>query len=158
MSFTDINIPGVPVPDGAHLLFVDNNTYVKAPIVSQLFKGKQWVKLPLAEVGNRSGADFGGLVDQIQQVDPIANTQMLTASKDVHEVGEETVDGVRTRHYKGTYSVQDALAKLDAKQRAQLEQGLADSKLKKMSFDLWIDSEQLPRKLVLKAPLTRRPR
>lgn len=151
MSFTEVKVPGVQMPDGGHLLLIGDTAYVKAPMVSQVFKGKQWVKLSIAEAGKSAGADFGGLVDQMRRVDPIANTQMLTASKDAREVGQETVDGVRTRHYQGTYSVEEALTKLDKGQRARLREELNGSGLDKMNFDLWVDGEQLPRKLVLKS-------
>jgi hypothetical protein len=36
---------------------------------------------------------------------------LATASKDVRSVGMETVGGVSTTHYRGTFTMQDALAK-----------------------------------------------
>jgi hypothetical protein len=150
VMLTEANIPGAPVLTGSHLMFLGDTTYVKAPIVPKVFAGKKWVKVSLSDAGGGSGADFGGLVKQVERVDPIANTQMLTASKDARLVGEETVDGVRTRHYQGTYSVREALAKLDRGQRDRLRRGLDESGLSKVQFDLWVDGQQLPRKLVLK--------
>lgn len=148
---TEANIPGAPVLTGSHLVFLGDTTYVKAPIVPQVFAGKQWVKVSLSDAAGRSGVDFGGLVKQIERVDPIANTEMLTASKDARLVGEETIDGVRTRHYQGTYTLDQALAKLDPAQRDRLRRGLDESARDKakVRFDLWVDGEQLPRKLVL---------
>ncbi|GLZ12341.1 hypothetical protein Acsp04_25760 [Actinomadura sp. NBRC 104425] len=107
--------------------------------------------MDLAKVGRQTGIDVAGLVEQVQKVNPAEQTKMFTASKDVRRVGEETVDGVRTVHYTGTVTVKEALDRLDpdARQRVSrwFPQGASDEKI---TFDLWADGDQLPRKIVSK--------
>jgi hypothetical protein len=70
---------------------------------------------------------------------------MITGSKDVKAVGTETVGGVDTTHYAGTFPVAEAVKQLSPELRQKIEPQL--SELKDMKFDAWIDAENLPRKL-----------
>jgi hypothetical protein len=151
MAVSEINMPGLPAPKGMHVMLIGNTTYIKSPDLARAFGGKQWLKIDLRKAAKGSGIDVDQMMPQLQQTDPIANTRMLTASKDAREVGEETVDGIRTRHFQGSYSMEEALAKLDPGQRDRVRKGLGESGLRTMNFDLWVDGNQLPRKLVLKS-------
>src|SRR5262249_45407940 len=63
VTLTEANIPGAPVLAGSHLMFLGDTTYVKAPIIPQVFDGKQWVKITLTKAADQAGAaNFGGLV------------------------------------------------------------------------------------------------
>ncbi|WP_285582745.1 hypothetical protein [Actinoallomurus iriomotensis] len=84
--------------------------------------------------------------------DPALNTKLLTASKDVRQVGQETVGGVRTTHYEGTYSMTDALAKLSGDQRAQAQKSFGEAGFDKLNFDVWVDGRQLPRRVTVATP------
>ncbi|MDL4776323.1 MULTISPECIES: LppX_LprAFG lipoprotein [Thermomonosporaceae] len=133
-------------------IFKNDVLYAKVPQLAQFVSGgKPWVKIDVAQMGQRTGFDVKGLVDQVQKINPAEQTKMFTASKDARKVGEETVDGVRTIHYTGTVTVQDALNRLDPqareKVRARFPQNAANEKI---SFDLWNGPDQLPRKLVSK--------
>ena len=89
---------------------------------------------------------------QGHQVDPALNAKMLTASKDVHSVGKETVGGVSTTHYTGTFTLQDALAKLGTDSAPRHRRSIGQTGFDKMTFDIWIDGQQLPRKMTLATP------
>lgn len=66
-------------------------------------KGKSWFSAAPAVWG--SGAvdnqSYGVLPGQLQ-ANPIAQSRLLTASKDLRTLGTETVAGVTTTHYAGT--------------------------------------------------------
>jgi hypothetical protein len=138
------SLPGV----GGQAVFVNDMLYVKSQQLSQLMNGKPWLKIDVNRVGQGTGLDVGGLLDQVQKVDPAEQTKMFTASKDVRTVGEQTIDGVKTTHYAGTVSADEALKQFDAPTRAKLQRVYPQNTDQKIKFDLWTDSDQLPRKLV----------
>ncbi|WUI00287.1 LppX_LprAFG lipoprotein [Spirillospora sp. NBC_00431] len=153
MSFDQMSVGGRSMGSVEYVL-VDRAIYMKMPMLSQLPGGssaKPWVRFSLDELGRKSGVNFDQLLRQSQQMDPVQNTKMLTASKDVREVGKETVNGVETTHYTGTYRLEDALAKLPAESQEALRKSYATSGMQAMNFDLWVDDKQLPQKLSMKA-------
>ncbi|MEU6038950.1 LppX_LprAFG lipoprotein [Actinomadura sp. NPDC047616] len=146
---------------GMEQVFVGNTMYMKMPMLTQMASrlggsagqlgAKPWLKISLSEIGRQSGINVEQLLEQSRQLDPVQNTKMLTASKDAREVGKETVEGVETTHYTGTYRLQDAVAKLPAEQREAYQKSLAQTGMDSMTFDLWVDKDQLPRKLAMKS-------
>lgn len=136
---------------GFQEIFLKNTLYMKMPALSAR-TGKPWMRMSLSELGAKSGIDIKSMMSQAQQSDPASNVKMLTASKDVRKVGQETVGGVTTTHYQGTYPVQQALAKLNAGQRAKMQQMMGQIGIDKMSFDLWVDGQNLPRKVTVRSP------
>jgi hypothetical protein len=134
-------------------VYKDNVLYAKVPQLAQFVSGgKPWVKIDVNQVGQRTGFDVQSLVSQVQKVDPAEQTKMFTGSKDARRVGSETVDGVKTTHYAGTVTVDDALNKLDAQAREKVQKWLPKDRANgKINFDLWTDGDNLPRKLVSKA-------
>ncbi|MEV4253440.1 hypothetical protein AB0J52_09730 [Spirillospora sp. NPDC049652] len=135
-------------------IFDGNTLYAKVPQQFSQFVGggKPWLKISVAQAQQQSGMDLRNVIDRIQQVDPAEQTKMFTASKDVRKVGTESVDGTRTTHYQGTVTVKEALQQLNAQQRADAQKWLdrAGKSDQKMNFDLWVDSSNLPRKMVTK--------
>ncbi|GAA4621302.1 hypothetical protein GCM10023196_008670 [Actinoallomurus vinaceus] len=151
MSIPSMSVNGRKT-GGFQEVLLGDNLYMKTAALSNQNAGKPWVKMSLSKLGAQSGIDIKSLMNQSQQADPSANVRMLTASKDVRKVGAETVDGTQTTHYQGTYSVQQALAKLGSDQREKMQQLVAKTGLDKMEFDLWVDDQQLPRKMAVKSP------
>jgi len=137
---------------GFQEILLKNALYIKMPALAGRTGGKPWIRMSLGKLSAQSGVDVKSLLNQSQQADPSANVKMLTASKDVRKVGQEAVAGVPTTHYQGTYSVQDALAKLPASQRAKMQQMMSQMGIDKMNFDLWVDGRNLPRKVTVRTP------
>jgi hypothetical protein len=127
-------------------ILVDDELYMKMPALAAK-SGKPWVGLSFDKLKESSGLDPKAMENQGSQGDPSLNAKMLTASKDVRSVGTETVGGVSTTHYRGTFDLQDALAKLDSEQRAQAQKSMGQAGIDKMTFDMWVDGRQLPRKM-----------
>lgn len=123
--------------------------YLKPPANARSTGDKPWIRLSLRQLSAKSGMDYTSELSE--QSDPSATVEMLTATKDVRELGHETVGGVATTHYQGTYSMTDALAKL-AKHRASATRYYRQMGLDKMAFNLWVDGRRLPRKVTLATP------
>lgn len=143
---------GQSMPGTMELVMVGRTIYMKSPIFAQLSHGKPWMKMSADELGAASGQNFDQLLQQQKQADPTEQVKQLTASKDVREVGKETVNGVQTTHYQGTVSVQEMVAKLPEAQRQSRQQSFEKLGVKSLSFDLWVDGKQLPAKVVVKTP------
>jgi hypothetical protein len=149
MTFDQMTVAGQSLA-GMRQVFVDKTMYMKIPMLTQVAGAKPWLKISLAEVGRQSGVNLDQMLQQAQQLDPVQNTKLLTASKDAREVGKETVGGVQTTHYAGTYSMSDAVAKLDAQQRDAFQKVAGETGMGTMAFDVWVDGERLPRKMTMK--------
>jgi hypothetical protein len=150
----DVSRNGQSVPGAkGQAIFTDNTLYAKVPQLAQFVSGgKPWVKIDVNQVSQKTGFDVQSLVNQVEKVNPAEQTKMFTGSKDARRVGTDTVDGVKTVHYTGTVTVQDALNRLDAQARQKVEGWLPkDHANGKINFDLWTDGSNLPRKLVSKA-------
>ncbi|WP_285625129.1 hypothetical protein [Actinoallomurus iriomotensis] len=150
-----LDVPAIKTPgkttEGFHEVFTDDTVYLKVPALAKQ-AGKPWVSFTTAELSKATGVDVKGLESQGRQADPALNAKMLTASKDVHKVGTETVGGVSTTHYQGTFALSDALSKLGTQQREEAQKIFNQTGLDKLNFNLWIDGKQLPRKITLATP------
>lgn len=136
---------------GFNEVLVDNTLYLKIPALTKT-AGKPWVSFSLDQLGQATGIDVKAMEDQGHQADPALNAKMLTASKDVHSVGKETVNGVSTTHYKGTIALSEGLSKLGTDERTQAQKIFGQTGLDKLSFNTWIDGQRLPRKMTLATP------
>lgn len=146
VDITEAGAAGMSV-GGVQQVRIGDEMYLKVPALTRLTGGKPWVKFSISQLAAKGGVQVGR-----QQADPQTLVTMLTASKDVHKVGTTGIDGVSTTHYRGTYTMRQALAKLDSKQRQQAENALNQQGLDKVNFDVWVDGRQLPRKVTMTSP------
>ncbi|MEV6506690.1 LppX_LprAFG lipoprotein [Streptomyces sp. NPDC051642] len=116
--------------------FVDKVMYVGGSAVRpEQLNGKSWLRAAPA-IWGRGGVDnqsYGVLPSQLQ-ASPIAQSTLLTGSKDLRLIGTETVDGARTTHYKGTVNSK-GLTQGSLDQFTQLE--VSDP----LTMDLWTDGD-----------------
>jgi hypothetical protein len=155
MNFADMAAGGKSIGCMEQRL-VGRTMYMKMDMLSALGgnSGKPWFKISLDELGTQSGLNIDELLQQSRQMDPVQNTKMLTASKDAREVGKETVGGVETTHYTGTYRMEDGIAKLSPELRETYRKNIVSSGMDNMHFDLWVDGQQLPRQLKMTSDQT----
>jgi hypothetical protein len=103
--------------------------YMKSPLFSDgLPKGKTWLKLDLEKALASKGIDFSALLSQ----NPSQTLAQLQTSGNVTKVGEETIGGVDTTHYRGRINP------------ATLPQGakiVALTGAKYGPYDLWIGND-----------------
>ncbi|WP_248966070.1 DUF1396 domain-containing protein [Sphaerisporangium perillae] len=146
VTLDQINVRGQDVPGGVRVILLDKIAYVKVEMLSKLMGGtKPWIKIDLAKAGQDAGVDVDQFLAQAQQMDLQSSAKMLTTSKDVTKVGTESVGGVDTTHYKGTFTVAEAVKLLSPEMQQKVQGQLTN--VKDMKFDTWIDAQNLPRKL-----------
>jgi hypothetical protein len=108
---------------------------------------RPWVEVKFSQLGGSLGSSISTLLQNAQNGNPAQQTEVLTASKNVHAVGTQVVNGVETTHYAGTVSASTALTSLPASVR----KGLAPL-LKLITgdirFDIWIDAQNVTRRLI----------
>jgi hypothetical protein len=76
--------------------------YLKSPLLtSNLPKGKTWLKLDLQKAGRAKGIDLSALTSQ----SPTKLFSQLQAAGKVTKVGDETINGAATTHYRAQLDV-----------------------------------------------------
>ncbi|MFD4630020.1 LppX_LprAFG lipoprotein [Streptomyces sp. NPDC058284] len=109
--------------------------------------GKSWIKFDAKAMGKGGGKPAGGSVSAQADNNPADQSTLLTGSKDLKKVGDESVGGVKTTHYTGTVTL-DRIRELnkgeDAATRKRHEKSIKqyeDMGIEKLTMDLWIDGE-----------------
>lgn len=102
-------------------------------------QGGAFFRVPTAEV---AATPLGGTID------PTAQLHALAAVTEAEHVGEETVRGVPTTHYRGTYDVAEAVARAQGLTRDALRSSLgAASGVQEATYDVFLDEDGLLRRL-----------
>jgi hypothetical protein len=141
------SVKGQSLPGGERAILLGDYFYAKVPQqLSQLTGGKPWVRFSVSQASQQAGVNLDGV---IKRANPAEQTKIFTGSKDAHKVGTESVDGVKTTHYEGTLTPEQA-GKLDPRAQQAFKQFYQRSGANKVTFDLWVDKDSLPRKLVTK--------
>jgi hypothetical protein len=148
-DFSSISAAGQSVPGGMSEIITDKSVYLKMAALTQELGGKQWVELPYSELQQSTGINVGQLLNQVQGNNPLVQTQMLAAAKNVRDAGTQTVDGVATTHYTGTYPIAAGLAKLPASLRSMAQQQIQKLGLQSAQFNVWIDGQHQTRRLIM---------
>ncbi|MFC4057698.1 LppX_LprAFG lipoprotein [Planomonospora corallina] len=143
-----ISFGGRNVPGGARVILLGDTVYAKSEALTRFTGGsKPWTRASAADLEAGDRAEVDELLSRVQQFDLPGTVKLLTASKDVKAVGTETVGGVETVHYSGTFPVAEAVQALAPEEREQLQEEF--SRAKSVKFDLWADAQSLPRKVTL---------
>ncbi|MEU6094046.1 DUF1396 domain-containing protein [Streptomyces sp. NPDC047079] len=114
---------------------------------AKVMDGKHWIKFDLAAMGADKQLNMDQMGAGQAGQNPAQDSTFLTSSKHVTKVGSETVDGVKTTHYKGDLTLADMRAylktqKLDKATLERREKSLdqyAKMGADKMTMDMWID-------------------
>jgi hypothetical protein len=148
----NVNGIGAGMPTSVELRLLQQAMYVQPeglPAGGQLTNGKSWVKVDLEGALKKLGVDLANLgVGQ----SPTGVLAQLRGSTNTQKVGTETIDGVRTTHYRGTVDVQDALDQATAKERKTLQRLLDEAKAHGVdatstTFGVWVGDDGLVRRL-----------
>lgn len=116
--------------------------YLKIPFKG-LPHGKQWVKIDPQQVEKAMG--LGSLAQQAND-SPGNLVGVLKNAVDEQKLGQETVDGVQTTHYKTTIDTAKLVQAGAAKAQPWMKSMLKDTP-KSMNFDVWVDSSSLIRRM-----------
>lgn len=108
---------------------LDGSTiYMRSPLFAKLLPSGKWLALDLKKAGRQLGVD----VTQFAQQSPTDTLAALEKAGSVTKVGDETIDGVQTTHYR---------AQLDPSKVPALKQ------TSPVPVDVWIDGDGLLRRL-----------
>src|SRR6266704_1062813 len=90
------DVPATTSP-GIHLdeILTGQAIYFKNPAFTKTKAGKPWVKAKISELSSKSGLSFGSLLQNLESSNPLDQTRLFTASRDVRVVGTRTVGGLR---------------------------------------------------------------
>jgi hypothetical protein len=105
-----------------------STVYMRSPLFSKVVPSGKWLALDLDKAGKQLGVD----VTQFAQQSPTDTLQALKKAGSVTKVGDETVDGVSTTHYRA----------LIHPVRIGSLQGTG-----RIPIDVWIDGDGLLRRL-----------
>lgn len=141
--------------------FVDEVMYVAGTAVdSEKLGGKRWFRADPAAWG-RGAVDNNshGVLPRQLEGNPVAQSTLLAGSEDLRMIGTETVDGTRTRHFRGTVTSGGLLAAregaVDEASRERLIEsldqfmglGVSDT----LTMDLWIDGDNHAKQFRMRA-------
>jgi hypothetical protein len=139
------SVKGQSLPGGERAILLGDYFYAKVPQqLSQFTGGKPWVRFSVSQASQQAGVNLDSV---IKRANPAEQTKIFTGSKDAHKVGTESIDGVKTTHYEGTLTPEQA-GTLDPQAQQAFKQFYQRSGANKVTFDLWVGNDSLPRKLV----------
>jgi hypothetical protein len=108
------------------------------------------------------GIDAAG-PGELMRITPEQQVAALEAAGSVKTVGEEEIDGVKTAHLRGTVKLSDYLKALPAERRERAQTAIDElGKLpggdgqdfdKPTPVDMWVDEDELVRRIVSKTSL-----
>jgi hypothetical protein len=131
---------------GITVILSGTNLYLQFPGISSLTNGTPWAEIPLSALSGGASSAISQSLQQLQNSNPLAQTQILAASHDVHQVGTQVINGVPTTEYAGTVSPSAALSSLSPSLNQQLAPELNQIS-GDISFNNWLDSQHLVRKV-----------
>jgi hypothetical protein len=111
--------------------------------------GKPWVKVDLTGVDPQFQS-LGQTANLAGQADPTQLIQQISAAGTITNVSHETVNGVATTHYSISVDVSKLLRSANA--NAQEQQELAQLGITTLPFDIWVNGDNLPIRIVTKIP------
>lgn len=145
MTMSGMQVAGQDVGTITALITPDA-MYMKMPMLADRL-GKPWFEMKFSDMKAASGFDISQLTSQAQQMQPAQYIEQLAASGDVHAVGTETVNGVKTTHYAGSVSLQESLSHYSASLRRQLEPVMKQAGFTGSDIDVWLDDKGLVRRI-----------
>ncbi|MBQ0883841.1 DUF1396 domain-containing protein [Streptomyces sp. RM72] len=131
----------------AEIRLVDKALYIGGgPEAAKEMDGKSWIKFDMSAMGADEELNQLGSASQADK-NPATESTFLTGAKDVEKVGTETVDGVKTTHYKGTVTLADlekSLGDEDKATRDKRQKSLEQYEkmgVDKLTMDMWVDGD-----------------
>ena len=138
----DLNITAEGGNTVIKLLATDTDVYFSEPGLST-----KWTKLKLSALTGPS-ASFAKLVQSMQSNNFTNQTQLFTVAKDAHVVGTQSIGGVPTTEYAGSFRASDALNALSPSVRKVIGPQLQTLGNSVITFQEWIDAQHHVRQVV----------
>jgi hypothetical protein len=128
-------------------LLVDDTFYIKLPAAAGAGT-KPWVSVPIKQISKLSGIDLDSLLNNANADQTVT---LLAKSGDLKLVGNETVNGVSTRHLSGTVDISkyfSALGAVEKTKQKTLQAMVQQLGVKDSHIDLWVNGDDVPVKTV----------
>jgi hypothetical protein len=148
VDLNTFSIAGQSLPGGMHEILTSKAIYMKMALLAQQLH-KPWAELPFSSLQRATGVNLGQLLQQVQSNNPLVQTQMLASAKHVRAMGTQTIDGVKTTRYAGSYSPSAGLAKLPPSLRAMASKAMQALGIRTVDFNVWLDAQHQTRKVVI---------
>jgi hypothetical protein len=144
-----------------HMRFVlaNNAIYIKLPsqLSSRIPGGKPWVSASFSQIGKVAHIPgYGSLMSSSSSFsNPAQYLGFLRATSkgSVKNLGQATVNGVQTTHYRADVDLAKVPQAAPAKERATMRKLIAtldkDGSFKELPINVWIDNQHLIRRLQL---------
>lgn len=147
----------------AEIRLVDKAMYIGGgPEAAKEMDGKSWIKFDLSGTGVDEQMNQMGSASQADK-NPATESTFLTGAKDVEKVGTETVEGVKTTHYKGTVTLADLEKTIGdegeatrEKRQKSLEQ-YEKMGVDKLTMDMWVDGDDQTKQFRMRADADKGP-
>lgn len=147
----------------AEIRLVDKAMYIGGgPEAAKEMDGKSWIKFDLSGTGVDEQMNQMGSASQADK-NPATESTFLTGAKDVEKVGTETVEGVKTTHYKGTVTLADLEKTIGdegeatrEKRQKSLEQ-YEKMGVDKLTMDMWVDGDDRTKQFRMRADADKGP-
>lgn len=141
------------------MVVAHDTVYMKLPpaLASRIPGAKPWFAINLEQLGN--AARMPGLASLMNSSQSLNNPGeyldflRAAAAGSVTDVGQETIDGVQTTHYQATVQFSKLAGALPAADRPAMQQLVSQleqrASVQDMPVDVWIDSSDLVRQIML---------
>ncbi|MFE9177078.1 DUF1396 domain-containing protein [Streptomyces sp. NPDC007126] len=147
----------------AEIRLVDKAMYIGGgPEAAKEMDGKSWIKFDLSGTGVDEQMNQMGSASQADK-NPATESTFLTGAKDVEKVGTETVEGVKTTHYRGTVTLADLEKTIGdegeatrEKRQKSLEQ-YEKMGVDKLTMDMWVDGDDRTKQFRMRADADKGP-
>jgi hypothetical protein len=112
-----------------------STVYMRSPLLASLLpKGKSWASVDLQ---TKTGKELGANLNNLAQQAPADILKALRDAGSVTKVGDETIDGTKTTHYRAT---------IDPK---KIVQGVAAPTSQAVPVDVWVGQDGLLRRMTM---------
>jgi hypothetical protein len=134
-----------------HVIYMTSDLFRQA-----LPSGKSWIKIDLDAAAKDSGIDLSALTGAGggASQDPTQALEYLKGAGRSTEVGDETINGVATRHYHVDVDLEKVGAKGGADGKKAVQQLERLSGLRTLPVDVWVDKDHLVRREAMKYDMT----
>jgi hypothetical protein len=150
MQFESISAAGQTLPGGMAEVITPSNVYLKwSALTQELHTSKPWLVIPVSTLSKSSGVNLSQLFSQATNSSPLNTSQLLAGASGARKVGTAAIGGVPVTEYTGTVSLAKGMQSLSGSVRASMEKQIAAAGLTTATFKVWVDGQNVMRKLVM---------
>lgn len=141
-----MRLPGLPAAVAMQERIVGPVVYMHAPALTRAIPGaKPWLKVDTSALAGSAGVGLSSLMTSSSNDPTQALSYLRTITAGVQVVGPETVDGVRTMHYRASIDLYKLADRLPVASRAGYLRLMGADDRSTAPLDVWVDGRGLLR-------------